>query len=54
VLPSILAEELGAVPVERRSLVAFMDPAFAVSYLQQTTMPPDPSPAAAPNNVLEP
>jgi hypothetical protein len=33
-------------PVEGRSLVGFMDPAFAVPYLQQATMPPDPSPDA--------
>jgi hypothetical protein len=34
------------VPVEGRSLVGFMDPAFALPYLQQATVPPDLSPGA--------
>lgn len=33
-------------PVEGRSLLGFMDPAFAIPYLQQATIPPDPSPDA--------
>jgi hypothetical protein len=34
------------VPVEGRSLVGFMEPGFAISYLQQTTIPADSSPDA--------